>query len=340
MKKNTVVFFLFFILITILLLPRSVFAEDSDSKADFLVTVEQSSYQVDKQKTYFDLSLPVNKQIPLTVHVENNSNKSIDINATINNATTNFNGVVEYSETNDQLNGNQPFDITEAAKLEKDIQTIEPKKSVNFVINVKVPTKDYSGVVAGGITLSDVTEDKNIDKKSKMFKNRFAYAVAIILHGEKKEVPTELTLKEVVPNQINSRNVLNTKIINDSANYVSKVTIDAKVVNENRNEVLHEKKDNMQIAPSSIFQFPLHYEEEKMKAGKYTLEMSISSNGSNWNLSKEFTIQEDKAKEFNETDVVQNEQKNTNTMIYVIIGLIAVIVLLTVVVMILLKKRK
>ncbi|HFD0793060.1 TPA: DUF916 and DUF3324 domain-containing protein [Enterococcus faecium] len=312
----------------------------SENHADFTVNAQQSTYQVDKQKTYFDLSLPINKVVPLTIQVTNNSNETISVSGKINPATTNLNGVVEYSKTKDKLTGKQPIDITKIAKFEKETQTIEPKQTINFVVNVTVPTKNYSGVVAGGITLRDVTEKKEDEKHIRMFKNKFAYAIALILHGEREPIKTELALKDVIPDQVNNRNVLIAEITNESTNYFNKVSIEANVIDSNNKQILWEKKENMQIAPSSIFQFPLYYAEEKMQEGTYILKMVVKSNEQEWDLSKKFVIQKDAANKLNQTDIVQNSDRNTNIMVYIIIGLIVLFICLVIIIFILFKKRK
>lgn len=242
---------------------------------------------------------------------------------------------MEYSQTNDELTGNQPFDINEVATLEKDIQTIPPKQTVDFVINVCVPTNDYSGVVAGGITFRDVTEKKENDKNRSMFQNKFAYSIALILHGKRNDAKTELSLQDITPEQINSRNVLTANIHNDSPNYVNKVSIDAKVIDSNKKEILSQKKENMQIAPDSVFKFPVYYEEEKMNAGTYTIQLVIKSNDLEWNLSKEFTIRKDTATKLNAADVIQNSKIKDNLMVYLLIGLV---ICLTILVIILYRK--
>lgn len=322
-----------------LFLTSFIFA--SENIANFTVNVEQSVYQVDKQKTYFDLSLPKNELIPLKIHVTNNSNQSIDIEGEVSNATTNLNGVVEYSQNSNKLTGKEPFDLRQVANLERSKQTIAPKQTVDFIINVKVPRKDYGGVVAGGITLRDVTDRQANKNDSSMFKNKFAYAIALILHGDKSTEKTKLLLEDVIPEQVNKRNILSAALVNDSTNYVNKVSIDARVLDSNKKEVLSEKKENMQIAPSSIFQFPLYYKEKVMKVGTYTLQMEVKSNSQKWNLSKSFVVPENVAKKLNKTDVTTNENQALNTtMSYLILGLILLITFLVIVIIILLKKRK
>lgn len=75
----------------------------TENQADFSVNAEQSVYQVDKTKTYFDLSLPVNESVPLVIHVTNNSEKVIEVAGELSPATTNINGVVEYGKTKTNL---------------------------------------------------------------------------------------------------------------------------------------------------------------------------------------------------------------------------------------------
>ena len=310
----------------------------AENQADFSVNAEQSVYQVDKSKTYFDLSLPVNESVPLVIHVTNNSEEAIEVAGELSPATTNINGVVEYGKTQNQLTSSVPFDITKVASFEKEKQTIATKQTVDFVVNVFVPTKDYAGIVAGGITLRDVTEEKTSDETKGMFKNKFAYAIALLVHGDKTPVENTVTLKEVTPTQVNSRNIVSAAIENKTANYINKVSIEASVTDASGKEVLSEKKEDMQIAPSSLFQFPIYYEKQEMKAGKYTLKMTVRSEKQEWQLKKSFTITEEKATALNKTDVSKKEE--SRNVQWLVLGLVGIIFLLLIILIVVLKKKK
>lgn len=309
----------------------------TENQADFSVNAEQSVYQVDKTKTYFDLSLPLNESVPLVIHVTNNSEKAIEVAGELSPATTNINGVVEYGKTQNQLTSNVPFDITKVASFEKEKQTIAPKQTVDFVVNISVPTKDYAGIVAGGITLRDVTEEKTQDETKGMFKNKFAYAIALLVHGDKTPVENAVTLKEVTPTQVNSRNVVSAAIENKTANYINKVSIEASVTNASEKEVLREEKEDMQIAPSSVFQFPIYYEKQAIKAGKYMLTMTVRSEKQEWQLKKSFTITEEKATALNKTDVSKKEE--SRNVQWLVLGLVGIIFLLLIILIAVLKKK-
>ena len=310
----------------------------TENQADFSVNAEQSVYQVDKSKTYFDLSLPVNESVPLVIHVTNNSEEEIEVVGELSPATTNINGVVEYGKTQNQLTSSVPFDITKVASFEKEKQTIAPKQTVDFVVNVSVPTKDYAGIVAGGITLRDVTEEKTSDETKGMFKNKFAYAIALLVHGDKTPVENAVTLKEVTPTQVNSRNVVSAAIENKTANYINKVSIEASVTDASGKEVLSEKKEDMQIAPSSLFQFPIYYEKQAMKAGMYMLKMTVRSEKQEWQLKKSFTITEEKATALNKTDV--SEKEESRNVQWLVLGLVGIIFLLLIILIVVLRKKR
>jgi membrane-associated HD superfamily phosphohydrolase len=93
----------------------------------------------------------------------------------------------------------------------------------------------------------------------------------------------------------------------------------------------------MQIAPSSIFQFPIYYEKQVMKAGEYVLMMTVKSEKQEWKLKKSFKITESKARALNKTDV--SEKDNNKSWYWIMWGLIGIILLLIILLISILKKR-
>lgn len=103
-------------------------------------------------------------------------------------------------------------------------------------------------------------------------------------------------------------------------------------------EVLSEKKEDMQIAPSSLFQFPIYYEKQAMKAGKYTLTMTVRSEKQEWQLKNSFTITEEKATALNKTDV--SEKEESRNVQWLVLGLVGIIFLLLIILIVVLRKKR
>ena len=206
---------------------KTVFAAE-DNKLSFSVHTEQSEYQVDKTKSYFDLKVPFNKSIPLIIQVTDNSEKEIKIEGDVNAATTNINGVVEYDKTHNKLTNNVPFDIKKSAYFKNQKQIIKPKKTVDFILNITMPKRKYKGIVAGGITFRNITEGK------KKQTNKLVYAIALLLHGDREVKKNRLIVNNVVSTKINGREALISMISNETAKYINKFSIDAKVIKGSR----------------------------------------------------------------------------------------------------------
>ncbi len=161
--------------------------------------------------------------------------------------------------------------------------SLPANESVPLVIHV-TNNSEEAIEVAGGITLRDVAEEKTSSETKGMFKNKFAYAIELLVHGDKIPVENVIMLKKVTPTQVNSQNVVSAAIENKAVNYINKVSIEASVTDASRKEMLSGKKKDIQIAPSSMFQFPIYYKKQAMKAGKYTLTMTVRSEKQEWQL--------------------------------------------------------
>lgn len=75
-----------------------------------------------------------------------------------------------------------------------------------------------------------------------------------------------------------------------------------------------------------------------MKAGKYTLTMTVRSEKQEWQLKKSFTITEEKATALNKTDVSRKEE--SRNVQWLVLDLVGIIFLLLIILIVVLKKKK
>ena len=69
--------------------------------------------QIDKDKSYFDLKMKPNEEQAITLTVSNSSEEKIELNIVPNNAKTNQNGVIDYSEENLKKDNSQVYSLTD-----------------------------------------------------------------------------------------------------------------------------------------------------------------------------------------------------------------------------------
>ncbi|EKI8106960.1 DUF916 and DUF3324 domain-containing protein [Enterococcus faecalis] len=293
--------------------------ETSAAELRFSVETEIPENQIDKTKTYFDLMMKPDQEQILKVRAANSTDENLVIDVSVKSATTNSNGVIEYGESLTALDKSAPADLSEIIQLKDGGESVElPAKSEKV----------------------DETKDKQKENTNGLaIENRYAYTVAVLLRENETVVQPELSLEKVEPTQRNARSVISATLLNHEAAYLQSMKVTANVKNKKTNNVILEKEqEDMQMAPNSIFNFPIPYEENEMEAGTYVLAMTVEGSGKKWQFTKEFTISKEEAETFNEKDVTV--KKTESKLIYLLIGLLLLLLIICLFIILRLKKQK
>lgn len=316
-----------FWLITVLvaMLGLSISLPASANQITFGAEANLPASQVNKSVNYFDLKLKPGATETATVTVENGTNKEVKIKPKVTTATTNMNGVVEYSKTG-KADKTLKYKISDYVKPTQKEVVLAAKESKKITLEFKMPNHKLNGVLAGGLQLQDqnALAKKSKAKSGTSVQNQYAYVIGIVMRQSTKKVTPQLKLGAVTPTQENYRNVINSTIRNVSPTYVNKLSVNAKVKKQNSDKVVYtQKTTNMQMAPNSVFKYPLRLNGEKLKAGDYTMDIVAKSKGQTWHFTRNFTIDADKARSLNKKDV---SIKTDYTWLYVTTGFILLVV--------------
>ncbi|MBO0473887.1 DUF916 and DUF3324 domain-containing protein [Enterococcus ureasiticus] len=328
------------------------------SEFNFAVTPTTPKSQIDKEKTYFDLKLEPNQEEILNVTLRNDTDKEVKVEISVNSATTNSNVVVEYGKNDIEKDESLDIDVEEYVDYPETV-TLKPESEQVVPFKVKMPNEKFIGVLAGGITFKEVTEDTSPAKdneKGLSIENEYSYVVALLMRQNLNEIDPNLLLKDVGPGQINARNVILAGLQNDQKTYINQVAIKAEITKKGSSKVLYsEDKDGMQIAPNSSFTFPVSLNGSRLEAGEYHLSMTVFGNKSEdgqfiqqkgattinfknqWKLEKDFKIDGNTAKTLNAKDVTI---KKDNTWIYLLIGILLILLVLILIIWLVWRKKK
>lgn len=311
------------------------------SQLNFNVEAIIPENQVDKNKTYYDLRIEPGKMQDLKMMLHNSTDKDVSVELTAEAATTNLNGVVEYGKTKAKRDSTLKTSIGEIVTLSEENPVIPAKGSKEITLTVKMPTTDFDGVLAGGITVKETiptTDKATKETKGMAIENRYSYVVALVLHGKNETIPSELKLNKVKATQVNVRNVISANLQNTKAKYLNQLSVDAKITKKGENKTLYSvKKEQMQMAPNSNFNLPIPLNGAALKSGKYTLKVKADSQGDTWNFTRDFNISAEEAKKLNKQDV---SIEKDNTWLYVLIGVILLTALLILFYLIMRKRKK
>ncbi|EOI58550.1 DUF916 and DUF3324 domain-containing protein [Enterococcus gilvus] len=329
------------------------------SEFNFAVTPKASENQIDKNKTYFDLMLSPDQKETLTVDLRNDTDKEVVVEAQINSATTNGNGVVEYSKNTIKPDPSLKYNLKEYVEAPSEI-TLKPKSAAEYKVNIHMPNEKFDGVIAGGITFKEKQSEEakassDNNDKGLAIKNEYSYVVALLMRQTTENGSPDLKLNNVDPNQRNARNVIQGNLQNPNGTYLNNLATKTIITKKGSSEALYtDEKSEMQMAPNSNFNISVPLNGERLQADEYTMKIEAygqkESDGTfkfkekgaqkeeafryHWSLEKDFEIKADVAKKLNDSDVTI---KKDHTWIYILIG---VLLLLLILLFLLWRKKK
>ncbi|GKQ43300.1 cell surface protein [Companilactobacillus sp. RD055328] len=324
------------------LVTPTVSAADANSNPDMAYSVKANipDNQVDKKLTYFDLQLNPGQQQDISISLTNSSKETSTFNVNAIHASTNKNGVIDYSNAKVKKDKSFKYDWNKIITNPKQTVTLAPGETKNVTFHIVMPEKGYKGIILGGFHIQKQVADNRASEKGVMIRNRFAYIIGLSLQNESTAVIPDLKLNKVKPTLDNSYTTITANLQNPTKTIIHKFNVTAKIYKKGSNQVLYTTtKKDMGMAPNSNFDFPIDLNHDPIKPGKYTAKIHATSEGKKyvWNLGGDFEIKADKADKLNKDAVVLNKDW---TWLWILLGVIALILVGVIVWLIMaLKKR-
>ncbi|MET3195967.1 DUF916 and DUF3324 domain-containing protein [Bacillus sp. OAE603] len=279
------------IVIAFTIIPFSVKASESD--VGFSVRAIIPKNQIDPLKSYFDLKMKPGQKQVVKIEVFNSSSQEETIEMDVAFATTNRNGLIDYSEVDTKRKDESlQFPLTEIAKTDNKEIVIPAGKSKIVPINISMPEQKYDGVILGAAHFKKkLKETKENSTSGVEIKNQYAYVVGIKLTETTNDVYPDLHLKYIKPMLINYRTAVVANIQNSEAVIVENMDVTAKIYKKGSTKHLYssDKKD-LNMAPNSNFEFPIDLKNDPLKPGTYRLKMKAIIGTQIWEWDEDFTI--------------------------------------------------
>lgn len=283
--------------------------------------------QLEGNGSYFDLRLDPGQKETLTLRLSNIDSEVRTIQITPHTAYTNVHGVVEYGKNAENPDPTLHYSLDELIEAPESIM-LEANESRVIELPLTMPDEAFEGMLAGGLRISEVQEDSNIDESTGegvAVKNEFSYVVGVLVSNDRTSIEAELDLIDVFADQLNYRNVISATLQNSTSTFINRLEVEASVQKEGDAEVLYEaNKEQMQMAPNSHFDFPISLNGARFQSGDYILTMMARSGEEEWEWTYPFTIEAAEASTWNRRDVTIDT--STNWWMVVSIGLVVAII--------------
>lgn len=283
--------------------------------------------------SYFDLTVTPNQQQTLQVKIKNNSDESVKYKLYVNTATTNQNGIIDYSISDFEKDESMKLSLKDCITLKEPLVEV-PANSVKEVsLELNIPEAPFQGIALGGITVEPIAEEGN-----EGVNNLFTRTLAIQIAESNKEIVPELYGGDVLISQENLRNNIKFELRNSTPTIVSKVKAEISITKQgDKQPILEQTKEHLSFAPNSKFSLMTEWNGQ-FESGKYVYNINLKDDaGNQWEFDKEFEIKSEEAEKLNATSV---DEKKTSIKDYLLYIIVLFIVLMGALIWIIRKKNK
>ncbi|MFC4651945.1 DUF916 and DUF3324 domain-containing protein [Lactococcus nasutitermitis] len=335
--------------------------------ANFSVTPIAASHQTDKNLGYFNLLLNPGESEKLNFQIVNSSSSTIKINTTFGTAFTTSTGNVGYTPNLVKPDASMKINLKDYVKLPKTL-TLPAHASAEVTATVTMPTKNFTGVIAGGFNFEENTSDTTAPSSKKTgvtITNNYRYVIGLVMQESMTKVAPSLNLGSVKADQVNERNVISAQLTNPAMAYLMQMNTIAEVTSLKDKSIKYDFSNSaMEMAPNSNFNLAIPVSiqgvlngktSQPLKPGKYHLHMIVYGNKDNsgqyqtlvngqvtkydykWTFDKDFTITGNQATTLNAKDPTINHKTTINWLL--IIGIVIIILFLFIIILLLFKRR-
>ncbi|MBO6438121.1 DUF916 and DUF3324 domain-containing protein [Enterococcus faecalis] len=282
---------------------------------DFSVTPVLTENQNPEVPSYFDLTVTPNQKQTLKIKIKNNSKESVKYKLYVNTATTNQNGIIDYSINNFEKDESLKLSLKDCLTLTEQLVDVPANSEKEVSLELSVPETPFEGIALGGITV-----EPSIEKGSNGVNNIFTRTLAIQLTETAKKISPKLEGGEVKVSQENLRNNVKFELRNITPTIISKVNAEIAITKSgNKNPLLTQTKDQLSFAPNSKFNLMTEWDKQ-FDPGDYTYSINLTDGeGNKWSFSKKFKIEAEIAENLNKTSVDRKESFFEKYYIYLLV---------------------
>lgn len=316
------------------LMPYVTHADAMSFNVKALLPTNQNNPDV----SYFDLRLKPAAKQKIAIDMSNNTAKAITLKTVVNTASTNSNGIIDYSASKVKQDKSMKVAIAELVTGPTEI-TLNANETKTVSYQIKMPQESFDGVLLGGFYIAKKQDEQTNETEVKQqIKNEFSYVIGLKINNTDKKITPNLELNAIETTEKNDKTLIAATLRNTQGAIISGLKIEAKLTKKgSKKTIVTLKKEQLGMAPNSAFSLPIDLENRALSKGDYTLTIAASDKTNNkWQLSKDFTV--------SQAITVHEEQTTTPKQAFpwalaISIGII-VIALIVVLLLVIVRKNK
>ena len=230
---------------------------------------------------FFYLSTEPGEEQQISVRIVNLTEEYRTIEVSINLATTDNQGGINYWGSDEPADTTLPHNIEDLLIFEPYI-VLEPNEETYFWVTVRMPIMPYQGVLAGGLVFR-LAEDSFHEED--LIAERRVLAVLLRQDGF---VESNIVLEGVSTEVLGGQSVISAHLRNVAANFVGQMRITTTIRDNTGEVVFTNVRHDVDMAPNSSFHHELGLDGLQMSEEMYEVTFLLESGPYDWLLTIPF----------------------------------------------------
>lgn len=335
-----------FAIVLACLIPVNLTKADEQVTPKFTYQVEAllPENQINKDVTYFDLTVKPNTTQEFRLKLSNSGDTAIKLKIKPTTALTTQNGTIDYSGMDLPHTSNAPALFEEILSPEQEID-LPAKSSKEVKFEGKIPEKIFKGVILGGFYVQEVVKEEDssaTEQNGVKIKNRFSRIIGAVLRESEEKVSKEFSLGKTKLDTYGGFFSVIPTLENKAPAIVPSYRLEGKIENSKGESVMSFMKDKFSMAPNSAYKIPQQIKELDFEPGKYKLSMMVYSKDSkdSWKLTDDFEVKASEREKVLEQTIGYEKKNHTDYMPMIMIGLFVTALLVAVIVGLIWKMKQ
>lgn len=200
-------------------------------QTEFYVKPTFTKQQINKHENYYDLLLSPGQSQKLVFEIVNPTSTKVSVNIGKGTAITTTSGSVNYSGSSKYVDSSIDSVIGNHMSVSKTSVTLDPNTKTQITISLKMPSKSIAGILAGGVSFTEVGNPN--DTSQNAINSRVAYTYAILARQKLDLVQANLNFLKYNPNNKGQKNKsFSLKVQNDKPSFLNQLEIVVDVKNK------------------------------------------------------------------------------------------------------------
>ena len=278
----------------------------TNQNADFEVQPVFDTSQTNQNLNYYNLKYAPGTTHQIKLRIQNYTEHPVTVHSEFKNAITGDGGENAFTASTQGLDRSLKVPLTTVVRLDGSAKiTLKAEEIRYLTATIQMPKENFRGMIYGSWHFIEYLQDNQKDRSAAT--SNYAYSLGVILQGKPYRVYPELKYQTTTPELYQGHPALAIQLRNTQPMVLNQVALTATITKQGLFSAKRVyQATNRVINPNSKIRIPVSWEYDRLKPGKYQVQVKVVGQNywnhlpMTWRINRQFTVKNAAIKAINQ----------------------------------------